>query len=110
MEHMAESKLLDTLSNDLKEDYKDVWDRSEDLEKSIDENEEYLLKLVKAADKLSALIKCVNEVGAGNHEFVTAKESTEKSVRKLYAELPEDLDFVNEFMSSYGSTLDELLG
>lgn len=110
MEHMAESKLLETLPNDLKEDYNDVWDRSNDLDKSIDENEEYLLKLVKAADKLSALIKCVNEVNAGNHEFVTAKESTEKSVRKLYAELPEVLDFVNEFMSSYGSTLDELLG
>ena len=45
-----------------------------------------------------------------NHEFTTAKEDTEKSVRKLYSELPEVLDFVNEFMDSYGGTLDELLG
>ena len=48
------------------------------------------------------------ETSAGNNEFRTAKESTEKSVRSLYMELPEVLDFVNEFLSSYGNTLDEL--
>ena len=66
-------------------------------------------RLVKAADKLSALIKCMNEENAGNHEYVTAKETTEKTVRGLYSDLPEVLDFVNEFLSSYGNTLDELL-
>lgn len=66
-------------------------------------------RLVKAADKLSALIKCMNEVNAGNHKYVTTKETTEKTVRGLYSDLPEFLDFVNEFLSSYGNTLDELL-
>ena len=47
-------------------------------------------------------------MNAGNSEFRTAKESTGKSIRSMYQELPEVLDFVNEFLSSYGSTLDEL--
>jgi 5'-deoxynucleotidase len=47
-------------------------------------------------------------MNAGNSEFRTAKESTGKAIRSLYQELPEVLDFVNEFLSSYGSTLDEL--
>ena len=57
---------------------------------------------------LSALIKCIGEMNAGNTEFRTAKESTGKSIRSMYQELPEVLDFVNEFLASYGSTLDEL--
>ena len=72
------------------------------------EEEKYMRRLVKAADKLSALIKCIGEINAGNTEFRTAKESTGKSIRSMYQELPEVLDFVNEFLSSYGSTLDEL--
>lgn len=105
VEALAEHRLVHHLPDDMIERYKTIFYYSKE-----DENEVYLRKLVKAADKLSALIKCTNEVNAGNHEFTTAKENTEKSVRKLYSELPEVLDFVNEFMDSYGGTLDELLG
>ena len=103
VEKVADEKLLEKLPDDLRPVYDDVFNPKAD-----DENEKYMRKLVKAADKLSALIKCISELNAGNNEFRTAKESTEKAVRTMYQDLPEVLDFVNEFLSSYGSTLDEL--
>ena len=99
---LADSKLLDKLPDDMRPIYEDIFIPSDT------EEDKYIRKLVKAADKLSALIKCISEVNVGNAEFRTAKDSTGKSIRKLYPELPEVLDFVNEFLSSYGNTLDEL--
>lgn len=102
VEAIADDKLLEKLPDDLRPAFEQVF-KAED-----NEDERYMRKLVKAADKLSALIKCMAETSAGNNEFRTAKESTEKAVRSLYMEYPEVLDFVNEFLSSYGNTLDEL--
>jgi 5'-deoxynucleotidase len=65
-------------------------------------------KLVKAADKLSALIKCIEEERSGNKEFTTAQKSTLKTLNKMKEELPEVKDFMDEFLNSYGNTLDEL--
>lgn len=62
--------------------------------------------LVKAADKLSALIKCIEEAKAGNHEFTTARETTLASLKKM--NLPEVEIFIDDFLSSYEKTLDEL--
>ncbi len=102
VEALADSKLLDKLPDDMRPIYEDIFIPGDT------EEDKYIRKLVKAADKLSALIKCISEVNVGNAEFRTAKDSTGKSIRKLYQELPEVLDFVNEFFSSYGNTLDEL--
>ncbi len=102
VEALADSKLLDKLPDDMRPIYEDIFIPGDT------EEDKYIRKLVKAADKLSALIKCISEVNVGNAEFRTAKDSTGKSIRKLYQELPEVLDFVNEFLSSYGNTLDEL--
>ncbi|WP_026516739.1 5'-deoxynucleotidase [Butyrivibrio sp. MC2021] len=102
VEAIADDKLLDKLPKDLRPAYEKIFKGDGGP------NEAYMRKLVKAADKLSALIKCMAEVSAGNTEFRTAKESTEKSIRSLYQELPEVLDFVNEFLGPYGDTLDEL--
>lgn len=102
VEAIADDKLLDKLPKDLRPVYEKIF------KGDMGPNEAYMRKLVKAADKLSALIKCMSEVSAGNTEFRTAKESTEKSIRSLYQELPEVLDFVNEFLGPYGDTLDEL--
>ena len=102
VEAIADEKLLEKLPLDLRPAYEEIFRSSED------EDEKYIRKLVKAADKLSAFIKCIGEMNAGNNEFRTAKESTGKSIRSLYHELPEVLDFVDEFLSSYGNTLDEL--
>ena len=102
VEAIADSKLLEKLPDDLRPSFEEIFVPADS------EDERYMRKLVKAADKLSALIKCIGEMNAGNSEFRTAKESTGKAIRSLYQELPEVLDFVNEFLSSYGSTLEEL--
>ena len=72
------------------------------------EDEKYMRKLVKAADKLSALIKCIEEKNSGNSEFRTAEKSTLKSLNKMKKELPEVNDFMEDFLEPYGKTLDEL--
>ena len=64
---------------------------------------------MKAADKLSALIKCLDERSAGNTEFVTAERTTRAALDQMATELPEVRDFMNEFLPSYGHTLDQLL-
>lgn len=102
VEAIADDKLLEKLPEDLRPAFEEIFKPADT------EEERYMRKLVKAADKLSALIKCIGEMNAGNSEFRTAKESTGKAIRSMYQELPEVLDFVNEFLSSYGSTLDEL--
>ena len=69
-------------------------------------DDEELLELLKAADKLSALVKCVEEENAGNREFVKAKQSILRSIEEM--RLPEADAFVEEFLPSYGLTVDEL--
>ncbi len=102
VEAAAEESLVQKLPEDLKSTYRDIFFNSNDADEC------YMRRLVKAADKLSALIKCNAEINAGNTEFRTAKTSTEKAVRALYSELPEVVDFVNDFLSSYGKNLDDL--
>ena len=104
VEIRAEQRLLDLLPEDLREDYEDFFFGGDDAE------EVYMRKLVKAADKLSALIKCMEEEEAGNREFRTAKESIWAAVQRMAADYPEVADFVDVFLSSYGKTLDQLLG
>ena len=70
----------------------------------------YLRRLVKAADKLSALIKCIEERQSGNQEFRSAEESTQKAIEAMAGELPEVGDFLRDFLPAYGHTLDELSG
>ncbi|MCI8594301.1 MAG: 5'-deoxynucleotidase [Oscillospiraceae bacterium] len=62
--------------------------------------------LVKAADKLSAHIKCVEELKAGNLEFREAAASTRAVLEKL--PLPEVQYFMQEFLPAFSLTLDEL--
>ena len=65
-----------------------------------------VIRLVKAADKLSAYIKCVEELKAGNNEFREAAAQTRKSLEAY--ELPEVVYFLETFMDSFALTLDEL--
>ncbi|MBR1815635.1 MAG: 5'-deoxynucleotidase [Lachnospiraceae bacterium] len=100
IEERANRKLLSQLPDDISKAYEDVFFKTE--------NYEYEWRLVKAADKLSALIKCIEEEKTGNKEFTKAKEATGKAVEKLATELPEVNDFMKEFLPAYAKTLDEL--
>ena len=104
VEHMAERRLVGQLPEDLRDAYAEIFEGTQS------EEDRYMRKLVKAADKLSALIKCMEETGAGNGEFRTAQISTQRSVDGMAQELPEVKVFLEEFLPPYGSTLDELLG
>ena len=70
------------------------------------EAEERLYDIVKAADKLSAYIKCIEERRAGNDEFLSA----EKQIRQILDDspLPEVRYFLDHFIPAFELTLDEL--
>ena len=103
VERSAEERLLSKLPEDLQETYRAIYNAEGG------EDEAYMRRLVKAADKISALIKCIDEENAGNREFATARKSLEDAIRKMEAELPEVTDFMRDFLPAYGRTLDELL-
>ena len=102
VEKEAEERLLSTLPQYLTEEFGKVF-FPEDYAALTYEN-----KLIKAADKLSALIKCEEELRAGNQEFSTAAMSTRKKVEEMAEELPELKCFMEDFLPEYGKTLDEL--
>ncbi|MBQ3691877.1 MAG: 5'-deoxynucleotidase, partial [Clostridia bacterium] len=62
-------------------------------------------KLVKAADKIAAYVKCVDEIRLGNDEFIKAKEANENSIKTMA--LPEADIFMREFAPAYSLTLFE---
>ena len=62
--------------------------------------------LVKAADRISACIKCMEEQRAGNHEFDYAAENIRSSIAAI--DLPEVRDFLTDFLPAFNMTLDEL--
>ncbi len=98
VEKLAANQLLSMLPSDFKESY-------ESLFFPIDEDK-YLWKLVKAADKISALIKCIQEENTGNTEFASAKKSITDALIDMHME--EVNIFMEEFLLSYYKTLDEL--
>lgn len=97
VERKSIERLLSYLPDDLKPAYEDVM-----LPK---EEEKELWRIVKAADKLSALIKCVEEEKAGNGEFKKAERAQEEFLRDM--KMPEADVFMKEFMPCFKLTLDE---
>lgn len=96
VEAVAERKLLDMVPAELQRAYEPVLtDVGGDIE-----------RLVKAADKLSAYIKCVEELKAGNLEFREAAAQTRAALEAC--ELPEVAYFMDTFMDSFSLTLDQL--
>lgn len=98
VEHMAQKRLLSLLPEDLREPYASLIHQN-------DPEDQELLTLVKAADKLSALIKCVEERGMGNKEFAKAEQTLRQALAEM--KLPEVDCFLKEFLPSYQLTLDE---
>lgn len=97
VERVAQARLLSLLPEDLRPDYQSLLGPTQ--------QEQELWGLVKAADKLSAVIKCVEERRMGNAEFEQAEAALRKSLREM--ELPEADCFMEEFLPSYSLTLDE---
>lgn len=96
VERTAGERLLAMLPDDMRDSYRELL---------IPDEGSLEHRLVKAADKLSALIKCIEERKAGNMEFVCAERSTEQSLRDMH--LPEADAFLEEFIPAYSLTLDE---
>ena len=96
IEAVAERKLLSMLPEDLRADYDEVI--------TIPYPE--IRALVKAADKLSAYLKCVEELKAGNTEFRKAKEQTYAAL--CQNPIPALRYFMDHFLEGFELTLDEL--
>lgn len=96
-EQQALGRLLACLPDDLRPAYAAVSVPAE--------SRTSLLLLVKAADKLSALIKCIDEEKAGNTEFKNAAEAQLTFLREMH--LPEVDCFLQEFLPPFRLTLDE---
>ncbi len=98
IERVAEEKLVNMLPAELKGDYEAlILNR---------EAEPELYALVKAADKICAYLKCVEELSAGNSEFTKAKKAIEKSLKQM--DRPEVDYFMKAFVPSFELTLDEM--
>ncbi len=98
VETVAQTKLLTMLPDDLKPCYESVF-------RAAGKGDRELLPLIKAADKLSAIIKCMEEKGMGNSEFSKAETTLRQAVSDMH--LPEADCFMEEFLPSYALTLDE---
>lgn len=98
VEAVASENLLATLPDDLRDAFDFLFNEKE--------SDAALWKIVKAADKLSALIKCIEERKAGNMEFSKAEASTLESIKDM--NMPEAEDFVKDFLPAYELTLDQL--
>ena len=97
IEKYAEDTLTDMLPEELRGD----------LERYIKGDvPEEVRKIVKAADRLAAYIKCVEEKSSGNREFDKAAVRTLKAINDM--NMPEAEYFIENFLPSYEMTLDEL--
>lgn len=97
VEALACEKLLATLPRELQGAFRPMLS-GETAERCHD--------LVKAADKLSAYIKCIEERRAGNDDFLSAERSTRQALEDYH--LPEVDYFLLYFIPAFELTLDEL--
>ena len=97
IEKTAGDRLLKMLPDDYKQDYVPLFHKSDEYKQ--------LWKLVKAADKISALVKCIEENRMGNREFDIALKSQEQKIADI--DMPEVKFFSEHFLKAYYLTLDE---
>ena len=96
VERLAGNQLLDKLPEALRASYEHL----------ILEDDETLLPIIKAADKLSAYIKCIEEQKAGNTEFDSAEAATMQSMIKM--DRPELTWFIENCLEPFRLNLDQL--
>ena len=95
VERAADERLLAMLPEELRAAYEGAFTATPDEE-----------KLVKAADKLSALRQCIEERKAGNREFLSAEEQTRRAIEEMH--LPEADWFMEHCLGAFEKNLDEL--
>ena len=98
VEAVAGEKLLEMLPGDLRMEYEPFFEKQP--------QDEMFWGYVKAADKLSALIKCTEEIRMGNLEFAKAQQSISEALGQI--DMPELRIFMEEMLPAYNLTLDEL--
>ncbi len=96
VERMANERLLSMLPDGLRSAYEPYLKAPQNYERQV----------VKAADSISAYIKCLEEKRAGNREFDAAGASIRQALEDV--ELPEVQDFIRAFLPSFELSLDEL--
>ena len=96
VENIAANQLLKELPEDMQEAYEDILIEDDSIE----------WKYVKAADKLSSYIKCIEEKNTGNTDFAKAEDTIRKALEDMQME---EIDvFIEEFLPAYVMTLDEI--
>ena len=98
VEDLAVEHLVSMLPEELREEYRQLMTMG-------GPEDEQLKPLVKAADKISAVIKCVEERKSGNRDFAKAEQTITKAIEEMH--LPEADYFLKEFLPSYGLTIEE---
>ncbi len=98
LEDISKEKLISMLPGYMKDEYRELF--------FYEENDPDYYPIIKAADKISAYIKCIEEGKAGNSEFKKAEAATKSAVRDM--KVPAADYFIDRFIPAYTLTLDEL--
>lgn len=98
IEDAAKERLVGMLPEELRDDYRAII--------GFEEEDADYARIVKAADKITAYIKCVEEENSGNADFRSARESLKKTIDGL--DMPCVSYFMENFAEGFGKTLDEM--
>jgi 5'-deoxynucleotidase len=97
VEGIAKDELLEGLPEKMRKVYDPILQDTEE--------EKEMWRFVKAADKISAYIKCIEEISMGNGDFAMAETSTESIIKEMH--MPEVDFFMENFIPAYKLTVDE---
>ena len=99
IERAANEKLIATLPEEFREDYREIIEV---------DSESYEHKIVKAADKIAAYVKAIEEMQRGNREFAMAEKALEREVLDCAENMLEVAYFCECYLDGFKKTLDEL--
>ena len=96
IEAIAEDRMISMLPEDMREDYRALIQPKDEEEK----------RIVKAADKIAAYTKCLEEIRSGNKEFSMAEKALRKTIDEMH--MPVVDEFMRVYIPDFNVTLDEL--